>query len=70
MWVEGRQIFKFFTCYSTDEPWDTWLAVGRVYDSWSQGCKIEPHVECRDYLKMKSQKTKQNMDEPWVHLGK
>ena len=29
-------------------------SVGRVYDSWSLGCKLKSHVGCRDYLKIKS----------------
>ena len=27
-----------------------------VCNSWSRGCKFEPHVVCRDHLKLKSWK--------------
>ena len=33
---------------------------GRLYNSWFQGCKFEPHVECREYLKFL------NCRDPWV----
>ena len=29
-------------------------SVSRVCDSWSQGCEFEPHIGCREDLKMKS----------------
>ena len=28
--------------------------VRRAWDSWSQGFKFGPHIECSDYLKIKS----------------
>ena len=30
--------------------WGPCLAIGRVGNSWSQGCGFEPHVEWRDYF--------------------
>ena len=35
-------------------------SVGRASDSWSQGCELEPHVECRDYLKVKLKSKNKN----------
>lgn len=29
-------------------------SVGRACNSWSQGCELETHAECGDYLKIKS----------------
>lgn len=31
---------------------------GRAFNSWSQGWKFEPHIECSDYLKLKSLKNR------------
>ena len=36
------------TDWVTQVPW--------ACNSWSQGCKFEPHTECRPYLKIKSLK--------------
>lgn len=39
-------------------------SVRRAYHSWSQGCELEPHIRCRDYL------TKPKKENLWGEKGK
>ena len=35
--------------------------VNRACDSWSQTCKLQCHIGCKDYIKIKSLEEKRNM---------